>query len=72
MAAEERVGRQIGVECGLELGLKVATGDLAQDLPIRLAQAWVAGPTPPPAFFEEFITNTHSTSLPQGRDHLVC
>jgi hypothetical protein len=71
VAAEEGVGCQIGIESGLELGLKVASGDLAQDLAIGVAQARVASPSPPSAFFKKLVTNTHSTSLPQGCDDLV-
>ena len=60
VAAQERIGGQVGVERGLELGLQVTAGDPAQDLPVRLRQSRVTGPTAAAALLEQILANTHA------------
>jgi hypothetical protein len=58
-AAEERVGGADGIECRLELGGEVAVGETAEVLAIGFGEARVACAAPPPAFFEQLLTDAH-------------
>jgi hypothetical protein len=63
-AAEERIGGGDGVECGLELVGEVPVDEAAEELPVSLGKARVAGPAPPAAFLDQFLTDTHCTIMP--------
>jgi hypothetical protein len=64
IAADERVGGRDFVERSLELLLEVPAGDATEYFPVGFGQARVSGPAAPAAFFEQFVTNAHATSLP--------
>ena len=59
-AANEWIPIRHSVQSGLELAGQVTVDQPAQELPVGFAQTWIAGPAPPAAFFEQFLTNTHA------------
>jgi hypothetical protein len=63
-AADERIPIRHGVQSGLELAGQIPIDQSAQELPVGLGQTRVTSPPPPAAFFKQFLTDTHVTSLP--------
>src|SRR5437660_941119 len=66
VTTQHRVGHHVGVEGGLERRRQVAAGNAAQDLPVAVAQAGIAGPAPPAALVEELLTDAHGLHSAPG------
>lgn len=59
VAAEERIGGQVGVEGGLELVDEIARGHPSEQLTALGRQARVPGPAPAAAFLDELLADGH-------------
>jgi hypothetical protein len=59
VAAEERVGHEVGVERGLELLGEIASGDAPQDLAVSFGEARVPGAAPAAPFLEKLFADGH-------------
>jgi hypothetical protein len=71
IAAEDRVGGQIGVERGLELVGQVASGDAPAERAALRGKPRIPRTATATSFLEQVLTDSHCTSLADASDQVV-